>query len=159
MPLSNGVGNISGVYDETRDMIVKTSLFIENLPAQATYNTAGAVTYLATDFLGGVIVRNCNGAARTDVLPTMASIGALLQSAGMNIGNSLRIGDTIYCLIINGSAISGGTQVITLSLGSGMSFDTNQDATSTVIATSSSKTIGLRFTNVTPGAYAATIFS
>lgn len=34
------------------------------------YNTAGNVTYLASDLLQPLILRDCNGASRTDTTPT-----------------------------------------------------------------------------------------
>lgn len=35
-----------------------------------SYNTAGPVTFLASDLLQRLILRDCNGAARSDVTPT-----------------------------------------------------------------------------------------
>lgn len=38
------------------------------------YNTAGVVTFAASDLLQGLILRDCNGAARADNTPTAAQI-------------------------------------------------------------------------------------
>jgi hypothetical protein len=51
-----------------------------------TEETAGAHTYTAAELLGGMILRDCNGGARSDVTPTAALIIAALKQAG--VGNS-----------------------------------------------------------------------
>ena len=39
-----------------------------------SYSTAGNVTFTATDCLAGFILRDCNGAARADTLPSVAAL-------------------------------------------------------------------------------------
>ena len=51
----------------------------------ASYNTAGVVTYLPTDIYNGLIVRNPNGGARSDVLPSAAALVA--ATPGVQVGD------------------------------------------------------------------------
>jgi len=53
-----------------------------------TKTTAGVVTYTAAELLGGLILRDPNGAGRSDVTPTAALIIAGMP--GASIGNSFR---------------------------------------------------------------------
>lgn len=119
-------------------------------PAPATYSTAGAVTFTAADVLGGIIVHDPNGAARTDVLPTAA---LLVASAPW-----LQIGDIIRCLIINGSDGAADAENITLAGGTGGTFDANQVAAARVIRSQSSKDIAIRFTGVASGSEAYVVY-
>ena len=52
----------------------------------ATVETAGVATYTAAQLLGGLILRDCAGGARSDVSPTAALIIAAITQAG--VGNS-----------------------------------------------------------------------
>ena len=124
---------------------------IYNLPPPASYNGAG-ITYLASDIIGGIIVHNTGGAGVTATLPTAALMSAALKAI---CGPQLQIGGTIGCLIINGGA-SGS---ITLALGSGGSFDTNQNVASQVVPTANSKYVMVRMTNLTVGSEAYVIYS
>lgn len=108
------------------------------LPAPQSYATVGPQTYTAADILGGVIVRDTNGASRTDVLPTAALLVAALPGVA--------VGDVVECDIINGA---DAAEVLTISAGVGGGFDTNQTASSRVIGQNGSKTLLVRFTNVT----------
>jgi len=106
--------------------------------APASKNTAGAVTYTAAELLGGIIVRDPNGAGRTDILPTAALLVAAVPGA--------RVGDVIRTLIVNGA---DAAEAITISAGTGGAFDANQTASSQVIPQNASKTLTIRLTNVT----------
>ncbi len=117
-------------------------------PAPASYNTAGPVTYTAADILGGIIVRDPNGAGRTDVLPTAALLVAALPG--------VRVGDIVECLIVNGA---DAAETITLTAGSGGAFDANQTAASRVIGQNSQKSVVIRFTNVTAASEAYVAYS
>lgn len=110
----------------------------EQTSAPASYATAAPQTYTAADMLSGTIVRDPNGAARTDVLPTAALLVAAVPSA--------KIGDTIETLITNGA---DAAEVLTLSAGAGGTFDANQTAASRVIGQNASKLVKCRLTNVT----------
>ena len=115
----------------------------QNEGTPASYATAGAQTYTAADVLSGVIVRDCAGAGRTDVLPTAALLVAAMTAP--------KVGDVVRCLIVNGS---DAAEAITLNAGSGGGYDTNQTAASRVIGQNTSKTVTIRLTNVTSGAEA-----
>lgn len=104
----------------------------------ASYATAGAQTYTAADVLGGIIVRDCAGSGRSDVLPTAALLVAALPNAA--------VGDVIECKIINGS---DAAETLTIGAGTGGDFDTNQTSASRVIGQNNSKVIYIRLTNVT----------
>jgi hypothetical protein len=137
MTALGGGAKTSGAFEETREQFVKTGPVIQNTPPPASYNTAGVVTYLASDIIGSIVVRDPGGAPRTDVLPSAA---LMVQAMGEH--TSARIGDTIWCLFINGSS---GNNTITLTGGSGGTLDANQN---------SSKEICIRLTNVTKGSEA-----
>ena len=57
-----------------------------------SYNTAGVVTFAASDLLQGLILRDCNGAARADNTPTAQQIIDALTVFGRAPvpGNSFR---------------------------------------------------------------------
>lgn len=114
-----------------------------------SYSSGSAVTYLPTDIYNGLIVRG-GGAAVSDVTPTAAQMVA--NTPGVQVG------DIIWCMIINGNTGAADSANITLTAGSGVSFDANQSAASRVIRTGTSKMIALRFTNVTPGSEAVTFY-
>jgi len=54
----------------------------KNLEVQnaATETTVGAVTYSATQLLGGIILRDPNGASRADLVPTAAALLAAIKN-------------------------------------------------------------------------------
>lgn len=103
-----------------------------------SYATAGNQTYTAADLLAGIIVRDCAGAGRSDVLPTAALLVAALANPA--------VGDVIQCYIINGS---DAAETLTIGAGTGGGFDTNQTSASRVIAQNASKLLHIRLTNVT----------
>ena len=76
--------------------------------------------------------------------------GALAEVVQSNVGH-LKPGDTIECLIVN-----NGSNVLTLVVGSGMSFDTGGNGT---IPANNSKFVNFRFTGVTPGAETIVLYS
>lgn len=108
------------------------------VPAPASYATAGPQTYTAADILGGIIVRDTNGASRSDVLPTAALLVAAIPG--------VRVGDVVRALIINGA---DAAEVLTIGAGAGGGFDTNQTAAARNIGQNASKILTIRFTNVT----------
>jgi hypothetical protein len=57
-------------------------------------STAGVMTITAAQFLGGVILRDPNGAARSDILPTGTAIADAL-------GGLVAAGDSVECVIVN----------------------------------------------------------
>lgn len=76
-----------------------------------TKSTAGAVTYTAAEFTGGLILRDPNGAARTDVTPT----AALLYT---ELGDP-EVGSTFEVVIRN---TADADETITMSGGSGVTI-------------------------------------
>lgn len=116
-------------------------------PAPASIATVGPATYTAAQILGGIIVRDTNGAARSDTLPTAALLVAALPG--------VRVGDVVRCQIINGA---DAAEVLTILVGAGGAFDANQTAASQVIGQNVSKTLTIRFTNVTAAAEAYVVY-
>jgi len=109
--------------------------------------TVGNRTYTAAEILGGIIIRDPNGAGRSDVLPTAALLVAAIPNA--------TVGDIIRCKIINGA---DAAETITLGGGTNGTFDTNQTAASRVIAQNNSKDIIIRLTNVTASSEAYVVY-
>jgi predicted RecA/RadA family phage recombinase len=120
--------------------------FVPGVPA--SYATAGAQTYTAADILGGTIVRDPNGAARTDTLPTAALLVAAIPGA--------KVGDTVDVLIVNGA---DAAETLTLAAGAGGAFDANQTAASRVIPQLASKLVRVRLTNVTASSEAYVVYA
>ena len=125
------------------DMYHKAQLHISQTDAPTLKNTAGAVTYTAADVIGGLIVRDPNGASRTDVLPTAALLIAALVDE--------RVGDTFIVRVMNAA---DANETITITAGSGGAFDTNITATAKIIAQDGKKEVIIRLTNVTAGSEA-----
>lgn len=48
----------------------------------STISTAAAVTFTPAQILGGIILRDCNGGARADLLPTAATLLAAMTTSG-----------------------------------------------------------------------------
>lgn len=121
-----------------------------NSGAAATSDaTAGARTYTAAEILGGIIVRDCAGASRTDTLPTAALLVAAMPGVA--------VGDIVKCLIVNGS--DPVTEIITLAAGTGGAFDTNQTAVSRTILGTCSKYVHIRITVVTASSEAYVVYA
>jgi len=114
--------------------------------AIASYNTAGAVTYTAADILGGLIVRDPNGAGRTDVLPTAALLVAAVAAAF----GSAEVGQRLQVHIINGA---DAAEAITIQEGTGGGWDANQVSAKT-IPQNTSKDVYIELTNVSSGSEA-----
>lgn len=105
--------------------------------------TAGVVTYTVSQFLDGLILRDPNGAGRSDVSPTAAAlVAAIYQPA---------VGDAFTVIIRN---TADAAETITLTAGTGVTID----GTAT-IAQNNTKIFLVRFDNVTSGSEAVTIYS
>jgi hypothetical protein len=109
----------------------------------ATITTAGAVTYTTQNLLGGMILRDPNGAGRSDALPAANLLVAALP--GVAVG-------TTFEFILRNDA--GGAFAITVTAGTGVTIS----GTAT-IAQSNLKGFRVRFTNISPGTEAYTIYS
>lgn len=85
---------------------------IEN-KAVTTITTAGAVTFAASEILGGLILRDPAGAGRADLLPTAANIIAALNkpatgaSFEFTIRNTADAAETITVTTNTGLTLSG----------------------------------------------------
>jgi hypothetical protein len=81
--------------------------------APVTVGTAGPVTYTPAQFLGGLIIRDCAGAVRSDTTPTAAAIieGLTVSGRPPVVGNAVEI------IIRNTSA---GAFAVTLLAGAGV---------------------------------------
>lgn len=110
-----------------------------------TVTTAGAVTYSAGQVLSGMILRDPNGAARTDVLPTAALLVAGLPGA--------QIGSYIDLFIRNDA---DAAETITMSAGTGGTVTGGGTMT---VAQSNAKTFRIRFTGVALGSEAYIVYS
>lgn len=109
----------------------------------STLSTAGAITLTAAQLLGGEILRDPNGAGRTDVLPTAALLLAAVPGA--------QVGSAFECEIRN---TADAAETITIQAGTGGTVS----GTAT-IAQNNAKRFLVVFTNVTPGSEAFTIYS
>lgn len=136
----------TGVNSDSQDQASKIgNPIIYNIPAPASYT--GAQTYTMSDLLGGTIVHDATGGV-TATLPTAALLVSAIPSC--------RVGDSFWCLIINGAASSG---TLTLAAGSGGSFDANQGAGSRIVQFGTSKDVQIRVTNTTVGSQAYVVYS
>jgi hypothetical protein len=114
--------------------------------APRTVSTSSAVAISMGDLLTGIITINA-GAPLTATFDSAANMVAVLNT----ISAGAVIGDQVSCLLIN----SGGS-TITLAVPASGSFDTNQ--ASRTVVTNTSKWVTVRFTNVTNGAEAYTVY-
>ncbi len=106
--------------------------------------TAGNVTYTAAQLLGGFILRDGNGGARTDVLPTAALLVAAMNGVQPGVGFEFTIRNT------STTAIS-----ITMSAGTGATLS----PTSQAIAQNNGKRFLIVITTITAGSEAYTCYS
>lgn len=132
----------------TPRLVLRPDAVITSEGTPTSNATAGALTITAAMLLAGILVRDPNGAGRTDTLDTAANIVAAVPDA--------KVGDVIPLLIVNGA---DAAEAITLAGGTGGTFDANQTAASRVIAQNSSKVIRVRLTNVTAGSEAYVIYA
>lgn len=109
----------------------------------ATITTAGAGTYSAANIAGGIILRDPNGASRTDTTGTAAAI--LAQFLGAKVGSSF------FVLVRN---TADAAETITVAGGSGVTID----GTATIAQNNSKLFLGV-FTNVGSGTEALTLYS
>lgn len=130
-----------GVDKTAEDRLHKASKHIERKDPTVDA-TAGAVTYTAAQILGGLIVRDPAGSARTDVLPTAALLLASMKE--------VTVGDVIKCLIVNNA---DAAETITIDPGTG--GDLTQIAGTRIIPQNTSRMIYIRVTDVSTPAYIA----
>jgi len=117
--------------------------------------TAGAGTYTAAHLIGGLIVRDCAGAGRTDTTST----AALLVTA---LGAAAEVGSFIECRVVNDS---DADEAITLAGGVGVTLDVSSGAggaqgtlTDAIIPQGQYADLLFVFSNVTAAAEAAACY-
>lgn len=116
---------------------------VEGLAA-TTDSTAGVVTYTIAEMLGGLILRDPNGGARSDVTPTAALIVAGITGAAVD--------DVFECTVVN---TANATEVLTITAGSGVTLV----PTSITPTQNESTRLLVRLTNVTSGSEAVTMYA
>lgn len=122
---------------------------VQTTPQPASYTTTGTLTYQVADIIGSIIVHS-PATAVTATLPTAALLIPAIP--GIADGRRCRVGDTIFCSIVN-----AGAATITIQPGAGGSLDPNQ-ATATITA-GTSKLLNIRVTNSNPSAESYTCYS
>ena len=115
--------------------------------APATENTAAAVTYTAAQLLSGLILRDPNGASRSDVLPTAALLAAAIPSSQ---------GPGILNCAFRFSIRNTADAAETITVGAGTGGTTSGTMT---IAQNNAKEFLVVFTNVAGAAPTYTIYS
>jgi len=120
--------------------ITQTGWFVTTVTTDAT---AGARTYTAAELIGGLILRDPNGANRSDVAPTAAAIVA--GYAGGIVGSSFEF-------TIRNTA--NAAETITLTTGAGMTLSGTM-----TIAQDNSKRFLCRLDDVGAGTEAVTVYS
>lgn len=108
-----------------------------------TLATAGVVNYTAEQLKTGLILRDPNGAGRSDVFPTAAALVAAFPGAV--------VGTTFEVTIRN---TADAAETITMTTNTGLTLSGTM-----TIAQNNQRSFLVRLSNVTAGAQAATIFS
>jgi hypothetical protein len=108
----------------------------------ATDATAAAITMTAAQLLGGLLLRNTNGANRADLVPTAASIIAALTA---RLGAAPVVGNAFEFVIRN---TAGAAETITVTTNTGATLSGTM-----TIAQNNSKRFLLVITGVTTPAY------
>lgn len=116
---------------------------LSNEGAETFDNTAGPLTITAAMVIGGSLLRDPNGAGRTDVLPTAALLVAAFTTP--------QVGDIVKLYVVN---CADAAETITMSAGTGGTWNVNQPAAARVITQNNSRWVFIRLTNVTSGAEA-----
>jgi hypothetical protein len=88
---------------------------VESRAVAAVVTTAGVVAYTAAQVLGGMILRDPNGAARADTVPTAALLAAALPAGAAVAGDSVEFqitntadaAETITVTTDTGATLSG----------------------------------------------------
>lgn len=110
-----------------------------------TIATAANVAYTAAQVMSGFILRNPSGTARSDTLPTAASLVAAIQGCMVNTSFQFEVRNSGTVTVTLVAPVGGGVTI---------------DAPSTVaIPTLDSGTYLVIFTNVTPGQEAYSLYS
>ena len=119
-----------------------TSLFYPKVTV-STLATAGNLTLTAAQVLGGLILRDPNGGARTDTLPTAALLAAAI--------NGVFVGSAFEFTIRN---TADAAETITVAVGTG-----GTGSGTLTIAQNNTKRFAIVFTDVDAGEEAYTLYS
>lgn len=109
-----------------------------------TITAAAAHTYTTDEILSGLILRDTNGASRTDTLPTAADLVAAVQGAMVNHAFEVEIRNNA----------DASAETLTIAAGAGGSTSGTM-----TVADGATKRFAIVFTNVTLGSEAYTIYS
>lgn len=112
----------------------------------STVAVAGVVTYTPPQVLGKLILRDCNGDSRSDVLPTAALLLAEIQNDGQ-----AEAGVSVEFTVRN---TSDAAETITIGAGTG-----GTTSGTMTIAQNNTKRFLLVFTNTSAGSEAYTVYS
>jgi hypothetical protein len=108
-----------------------------------TISTAGNVTYTTAQLLGGWIIRDGNGGARTDTLPTASQMCEAVQGAMVGTSFEFELRNS------SGTAIA-----ITIAAGTGGTISGTAN-----VAQNNTRTYLFTFTNVGIGTEAYTVYA
>lgn len=134
--------NIAGVIVKQKEIITPSGYPVRPLTV-TTISTAAAVTYSAAEVLGGLILRDPNGAGRSDVTPTAAEIIHALKPTSANVSFQFTVRNT-----------ADASETITVTAGTGITLSGTM-----TIAQNNSKDFLAVITSIAPGAEAVTIYS
>jgi hypothetical protein len=136
-------GSNVDIYNSNAQLIVDGPEFVKTVVT--TITTAGNATLTAAQLIGGMIVRDPSGAARTDTTPTAAQIVSAIKNR--NVGSS-------FVFKIRNAADAAET--ITLAGGTGVTLAAGNTNT---VAQNNTKQFLVVLTNVAAGSEAVTIYS
>jgi hypothetical protein len=117
----------------------------------STLTTAGPLTLTAAQVLGGMLLRDPNGAGRTDTLPTAALLLAALKGDALHELDGPDAGASFEFVIRN---TADAAETITVAAGTG-----GTTSGTMTIAQNNSKLFLVVFTNIKPGSEAYTVYS
>lgn len=109
----------------------------------STLTSAGAVTYTAAQLLGGLILRDPNGSARTDILPTAELLIAAIPAVAVGASFQFDLRNT-----------ADASETITVSAGTG-----GTTSGTMTVAQNNGKRFVVVITNATQGSATYTIYS
>lgn len=131
------------LFSQEKTVVSPTGRVLGGYMTASTDSTAAALTYTATQLLGGLILRDPNGSGRSDVTPTAALLKAALP--GVQVG-------TAFEFTIRNTADAAET--ITVTAGTGATLSGTM-----TIAQNNSKRFLVVFTDVGSGTEAYTVYS
>lgn len=123
-------------------VVSKDARIIDDMTV-TTLSTASAVTFTAAQVIGGIILRDPNGAGRADLVPTAASVVAGISNPV--VGSAFRF-------TLRNTADAAETITVTTNTGATLSG-------TMTIAQNNSKDFLAVLTNVTSGSEAYTLYS